>query len=182
MSSGWSGEQNRERVFNWLKRRFDSLTSEEALDRALQEVEQRIAGYQSEQHFVNAWKQRAARRAVDILRRRRRRPPPRPQPPAASWLSRVRMIVGELNERQRQVIVCYHMDGEVDQEIGERLWPHLSPAAQNSRAFRLRRRAEGRLRDRFIEEGLDPITLDFNLGPFGNLRRFPRDSMMNGAT
>jgi DNA-directed RNA polymerase specialized sigma24 family protein len=125
-----------------------------------------------------AWSsRRAAWRAVDRLRRRNRlRPLPeeglpggeaeagqvrRPREVGPAALVRDREIMSACLERlppaERAVLIGHYFEGRTDQEMGEVLYPGQgTPQARGLKAWRLRQKARGLLRDLLLQGGVDP--------------------------
>jgi RNA polymerase sigma factor (sigma-70 family) len=167
-------------VFRRLASRFgdEQLAEEVSLDCLSQAFELwRLDPAYFATHDLTAWaSRRATWRALDRLRERSRlRPLPQERPdddraarpalpcrePAEEQALRDRELTWEALQRlgpeDRDILVAWYYDRLSDQEIGAALFGSENGTAQarGLRVWRRRQRAQGRLRDRLIAEGID---------------------------
>jgi hypothetical protein len=175
MSPEWSFKNRAWIVARLVFRGHTDVVAEEATDKALVELEQRVqaSGWQfrGERHFCSVWLKRARHRAADILRRGRRRPRARPAGLAHEWRTVYQGCLERLGDIPRRILEMYYWEGLRDPAIGRALWPDEPASATTSRANRVRHEAQAALRQELLQAGLDARTLDFDYGPLGRLRR-----------
>lgn len=175
MNPEWSVTVRDEVLKELVELHFPQVLAEEAVDRALEELETRVRSrrwtFESEDHFRNVWCRRARQRAIDGHRRARRPLPAPSRGLALEWLAVFRNTLRRLSALHQRLLELRFLDGRPDREIGGLLWPNETPARAARRAWEERHAAFGELRRELVEAGFDAETLDFNYGPFGRLRR-----------
>lgn len=150
---------------------FSQLIAEEAVDKSLEEIENKGYVFNNKTHFQCVWYQRAYLRALDLARIARRRPRTKLAPLDVHWRWIFNECLNQLCEVHRSILEWSILERLTDREIGQRLFPDLplGNAARKAREERLI--AQSRLREILLRAGLDAETFDFDFGPFARLRR-----------
>jgi RNA polymerase sigma factor (sigma-70 family) len=173
-------------VYNRLRQRFDAGLAEEVLVDALTSAwgqgEKQGDYFLSFAHFCNWVRQTASWRARDSLRRKGRLrglPEEREKAQLDDTARAVRQATADadirlrleeclrrLPEQEQLLLTEHYQEGKTDVELGQRLFGETaSPQALGLRAWRLRKKALGHLRQLMLAEDIAPEHWQFPTDP-----------------